>query len=119
MSPAQIELARHALGLPTKSGQSYRNRFICGTGHRDYNEWKGMVAAGYATTTGSHPAHGGAERFELTPFGANFALRAGERLDPEDFPNTPPVPLPVYPFTQVGLCSTCGVLVSIKQPVFP
>ena len=35
MSAAQIELARHALGLPNKMRMSYRNRFVAGHGHVD------------------------------------------------------------------------------------
>lgn len=31
----------------------------------------------------------------------------------------PPVPLPVYPFSTVGVCRTCGSLVTITEPVFP
>ena len=86
MTPRQTELARHALGLPNANAQSYRNRFICGTGHKDYADWQAMVAAGYAITGGADRRLGGAQPFMLTYLGARMALRAGERLDPEDFP---------------------------------
>jgi hypothetical protein len=81
MTPAQVELARHALGLPNKRRQSYRNYFVCGVGHRDHGNWLAMAAASYARAlTGTQPG------FALTEAGANAALKPGERLDPEDFP---------------------------------
>lgn len=86
MTPQQIDLARHALGLPNKRRQSYRNHFVAGPGHSDYTDWEAMVAAGEAR---KHPASaltGGDAMFTLTAIGAKAALRGRERLDPEDFP---------------------------------
>ena len=48
MTPRQIELARHALGLRPGCLVSYRNRFLAGPGHPDYADWQAMVAAGQA-----------------------------------------------------------------------
>jgi hypothetical protein len=87
MTPEQIELARHALGLPNERQQSYRNRFVAGPGHDDYGTWLAIVDAGCATRrSGRRLPFGGDDFFSLTRFGAEAALKPGESLDPEDFP---------------------------------
>ena len=43
LTPAQLELARHALGLPNDRRRSYRNRYLAGGGSP---EWDAMVEAG-------------------------------------------------------------------------
>jgi hypothetical protein len=85
MTPAQISLARHALGLPNKSRTSYRNRFFASDGHGDFPEWYGMCWAGLARMS---PALYGEDLhlFYLTPAGAQGALLPRERLSLEDFP---------------------------------
>jgi hypothetical protein len=85
MTPEQIELARHALGLPNKRRQSYRNHFVAGEGHADYIAWCDMVEHGFARGKKGSPLTGGDPVFWLTPAGASLALRQRERLDPEDF----------------------------------
>ncbi len=87
MTPTQIELARHALGLPNKRRQSYRNHFVCGPGHDDYDNWQAMVGAGLAKRRKGNPLTGGDDLFWLTLEGAHNALTKGERLDLEDFPS--------------------------------
>jgi hypothetical protein len=82
MTPEQIELARHALGLPNERKQSYRNHFVCGPGHRDLDNWQAMVAAGAAKRK---VLSGGEDVFWLTAAGAIAAIKKGEALDPEDF----------------------------------
>lgn len=59
MTPEQVELARHALGLPNASGQSYRNHFVCGPGHSDFDNWQAMVATGEARARGPSRLFGG------------------------------------------------------------
>jgi hypothetical protein len=87
MTPPQIELARHALGLKQGLRKSYRNHFVAGPHHEDYAEWERMVAQGDATVSRAKKAiFGGDDCFFLTPKGAMAALRRGESLDPEDFP---------------------------------
>jgi hypothetical protein len=86
MTPRQIELARHALGLPNINRQSFRNRFCAGKGHRDHAAWNAMVSAGLATVRRNEGALGGQDTFSLTPDGAREALQTGEELCPEDFP---------------------------------
>lgn len=85
MTPAQIELARHALGLPNKRRQSYRNHYVVGPG-KDFDEWQAMVGEGNARTHSGSVLSGGDPIFWLTKAGATAALKSGERLDPEDFP---------------------------------
>ncbi len=46
MTENQIELGRHALGLPNKERTSYRNHFCAGPGHTDYPEWMAMREQG-------------------------------------------------------------------------
>lgn len=79
MTPRQIDLARHALGLPNDQQRSYRNRFWAGPGHTDYPEWEKMVARGVAAKNQTVPG------FHLTKTGAEQVLEPGESLDPEDF----------------------------------
>jgi hypothetical protein len=86
MTPRQIELARHALGLPNARKQSYRNRFIAGEGHSDQADWDAMVLSGDAKVVRKVPLYRGDDAFWLTPQGATAALRAGERLSSDDFP---------------------------------
>ena len=86
MTPKQIDLARHALGLPNKGNQSFRNRFCAGPGHRDYAEWERMVRSGVATVYPKGGALGGQDTFSITAYGAMEALRGAETLSSEDFP---------------------------------
>lgn len=91
MTNDQKNLARHALGLPNKRHQSYRNRFVTGTGSDDWGAWDDMVAKGFAWRRKGSPLTGGDDLFRLTREGATAALIPGEKLCPEDFPNTPQV----------------------------
>jgi len=86
MTPDQTELARHALGLPNERKRSYRNHFVAGLGHTDFEDWLAMTEAGEARRREKAKFCGGDDVFWLTPTGARLALKAGETLDPEDFP---------------------------------
>lgn len=83
MTTEQIAMARHALGLPNESGQSYRNRYFTSAGSVIEREWEELVQTGMAAREkgGGKLAH-----FYLTEAGARSALGQGETLDPEDFP---------------------------------
>lgn len=85
MTPEQIELARHALGLPNKRNKSYRNHFVAGEGHSDYVAWCDMVEHGFARGRRGSPLTGGDPVFWLTLAGASLAIRRGEGLDMDDF----------------------------------
>lgn len=82
----RIELARHALGLPNKRGQSYRNRFLCSAPGANFRAWSAMVGDGDATMAQRVKEFGGSTWFHLTQQGAEKALLPGETLCPEDFP---------------------------------
>nr|WP_047580555.1 hypothetical protein [Methylobacterium sp. ZNC0032] len=85
MTPAQRELARHALGLPNAMRRSYRNRYFAPAAGECSEQWKAMVAAGEAE--GGTPARKASSVFFcLTYKGAELALEAGEHLCFEDFP---------------------------------
>lgn len=84
MTPYQIDLARHALGL-SRSKISYRNYFVTGEYAQDYKDWMGMVEAGNAKMNKS-PLSPKDVCFWLTPEGAKKALKRGEKLCAEDFP---------------------------------
>ena len=86
MTVRQMNLARHALGLPNRRRTSYRNHFVAGPGHTDYDDWVALVRAGLATRRKGSPITGGDDVFYLTRDGAKAALNDRERLDPEDFP---------------------------------
>lgn len=85
MSQRMRFAARHALGLPNKRRQTYRNHFVAGEGHADWHDWMLMVAAGLATKHRPGVLSGGDDVFTLTRAGAEMALHNRERLDPEDF----------------------------------
>ena len=85
MTPTQIELARHALGLPNSHRRSYRNYFTAGPGHPDFEGWTAMVAAGDAITE-KRNGFGGDHIFWLTSSGARKATKPGETIDDSDFP---------------------------------
>jgi hypothetical protein len=88
MTSKQIELARHALGLKAGNIVSFRNSFVTGPGSSDYPHWVDMVEAGDALNFGNrNMLFGGDYLFCLTFQGASKALRQGESLDGEDFPN--------------------------------
>lgn len=86
MTPKQVELARHALGLKERSGRSYRNRFWAGEGHSDFPDWLAMVEAGDAVRQQTSASVNN-DLFYLTRKGAEKALLPREKLDPEDFPD--------------------------------
>ena len=80
MTFRQIELARHALGMPNERRCSYRNRYYVGYGMpREHVEWNKMVETGMARI-------GRGDFFRLTRAGAEAALSPGETLDLENFP---------------------------------
>lgn len=86
MTPQQIELARHALGLPNKRKMTFRNHYVTAKDGDDYLTWCQMVEAGDARGRNGSALSGGDPVFWLTEQGARAALKHGEHLDPEDFP---------------------------------
>lgn len=87
MTPKQIDLARHALGLPNEGMRSFRNSFVAGPGHPDYDDWLAMTKDGNAVRCdGATLEFGGDDLFHLTRKGAEAALER-ETLDPAGFPD--------------------------------
>lgn len=86
MTPAQRELARHALGLPNDRRRSYRNRYVAEDGGRAWKEWQELVGRGYAEARPLSAHSAGRTLFNLTEAGARSALDARETLCREDFP---------------------------------
>lgn len=85
MTPAQRELARHALGLPNATGHSYRNRYFAAAQGEASQQWRAMIEAGEAE--GGKPARRQSSLFfRLTRKGAELAIDRGEWLSFEDFP---------------------------------
>lgn len=84
MTPRQLSLARHALGLPNKRDRSYRNRYLIPKDSPDYADWCAMVVNDEARVASPHGS--ALCCFALTLHGAQLALGPGERLDAEDFP---------------------------------
>jgi hypothetical protein len=85
MTKKQRELGRHALGLPNKERESYRNHFVAGPAHDDYAEWMLMVSEGNAVRLERADIYGGDFCFYLTRVGAEGCLQGKEQLDPDDF----------------------------------
>lgn len=85
MTPSQIELGRHALGLPNKRRTSYRNHFVAGADHPDHENWVEMVMNGCAERRVGSVLSGGDDVFVLTRSGASRCLKAKEKLSADDF----------------------------------
>lgn len=90
MTPAQRELARHALGLTNGRRKSYRNHFVADPGSDDHEHWNALEKAGLARVQRRVDWIGGCDCFWLTREGAVLALNDGESLDDEDFPERRP-----------------------------
>ena len=82
MTPEQIKMMRHALGLTDGRKISYRNRYVAGLGTTQEADWNNLAAHGLAKRGEDGIAVVG---FCLTDAGARAVLHDGERLDPEDF----------------------------------
>jgi hypothetical protein len=85
MTPDQLKLARHALGLPNDQKRSYRNRYFAGVGTDIEERWDDLVNRGLAHR---QRQDGGAKTtfFCLSRRGAQMAIDPAESLCPEDFP---------------------------------
>jgi len=86
LTPAQVKLARHALGLGDGRKASYRNRFAASPGTPDHAEWMRMYRKGAANYRSARAVGGSLDLFWLTTDCAEAVLLPGETLDPEDFP---------------------------------
>lgn len=82
LTPEQVTLGRHALGLPNCANKTYRNRYFADASVASVPVWREMVARHAAT---EQPAETYI-LFRMTKVGAEACLLPGERLCEEDFP---------------------------------
>lgn len=86
LTAAQVENARHALGLNRVNKHSYRNYFVTGEGSVDYEPWLALAAVGLAARRTKPQGLAGDDVFYCTRRLAEAVQRPGESLDPSDFP---------------------------------
>jgi hypothetical protein len=78
MSPKQLHIIRHSLGLRDDgTGRQYRNHFVTGPGSDDYADCCALVEAGYMRNRGSSVLTGGDPLFTVTEAGV-AAIEATE-----------------------------------------
>lgn len=82
MSEKQLQMARHALGLPNKKNTSNRNHYCIGVGGEGHTEWMDLVASGMAIRR-TGPLWGGDDMFYLTLRGALMARGPKEHISRE------------------------------------
>lgn len=86
MNNQQRELARHALGLPNRDRESYRNHYCAEPGGDGYQDWLDMARAGLARKR-TRGIDVGLDTFHLTLRGAILAIDPGEDISQEDMRN--------------------------------
>lgn len=70
MTPRQLEILQHALGLDQYGrGRSYRRHFVTGPGGTDYLDCQALMAAGLMTRRDGSPITGGSDVFLVTDIG--------------------------------------------------
>lgn len=83
MNSRQLEMARHALGLPNRQNTSYRNHYCIDKEGDGYADWEDLVSKGFAVkATGGKQWSG--DFFYLTLTGAKAALLPHEHISRED-----------------------------------
>lgn len=83
MTEKQRQMARHALGLPNKRNESYRNRYCIGQDSEDWSLWIDLCEKKLALRLVS-PMFGGDDMFYLTLAGALEAREPGEHISRSD-----------------------------------
>jgi hypothetical protein len=84
MTERQKQLARHALGLPNKKNETYRNHFCIGKGGDGYTDWEDLVSNGLAVKRSGGKIYDGDDFFYLTLEGARAVLLPKEHISRED-----------------------------------
>lgn len=84
VSPAQLGLLHHTLGLSLHQRSEYRNYFLAGAGHHDQVNLLALVAAGLMSRSPAPSWTCGDDLFRVTEEGRTYALA-----------NLPAVPAPV------------------------
>lgn len=78
LSASDADLVGHALGV-SQTGKEYRNHFVAGPGHDDYEAWEAMVSRGLARRHGPSPLYGGDYCFTVTEAGKQAFRERRER----------------------------------------
>lgn len=87
LTEKHITILRHTLGMDaSQSKRSYRNRYVAGKKHHCRIELMELVMNGFMTKHDGGELFGDSDLFQATYPGALAALRKGETLCPEDFP---------------------------------
>lgn len=66
MTPKQIDIVRHALGI---GRGNHRNHFVTGPGSDDFDDCRALVAMGYMHEYAGNPLTGGDPCFKVTQEG--------------------------------------------------
>lgn len=73
MRDESLHVLQHALGLDDNGqGTWYRNHFVCGPGHNDYERCEAHVAAGLMVRHEPRPLFGGDYCYVVTDAGKEF-----------------------------------------------
>ncbi len=79
MSPAQLHILRHSLGLDDRGhGRQYRNHYCAGPGHHGFDDCRKLVADGLMTERPPSQLTGGDHLFMVTDKGKAAVLEAKE-----------------------------------------
>ena len=83
MTPAQLHILQHSLGLDQYGrGESYRNHYVTGEGSNDHVDCMELVALGWMTRRAGNELSGGDDVFRVTDEG-RAAVRAWSPSPPK------------------------------------
>ena len=75
MTPKQLEILQHSLGLDEYGrGTMYRNRFVTGEGSKDHSDCLALVEDGFMQRRANVALFGGADIFTVTEAGKKAAI---------------------------------------------
>lgn len=80
VTPEQMHILHHSLGITSKRSKSYRNHFVTGPGSKDYDNCVALVSMGYMTQRSGTPLTGGNDLFQVTDAGRHLAIQAKKEL---------------------------------------
>lgn len=70
LNAQHLHILQHSLGLDEFGcGEHYRNRFVCGPGHSDFDACRAMVASGLMVERAGSVLTGGDSCFQVTQAG--------------------------------------------------
>lgn len=69
----ELEVLQHAMGLDQYGrGSEYRNHYVAGPGHHNFDTCRSLTERGLMTDHGTSPLYGGDHCFTVTPAGREF-----------------------------------------------